>query len=314
MAWKFTPGGEHVDLGNLPAPAEIRNHDPVKSDAGSGIDLDAPLIDDFFKHMLPDITGHGARADKYLSKAMPGGAPYNGTYRARKIKVECEGPDPDAKIKLVYQLLIAGATEGVSGQTGYANMWKKGTVEGGRKVYPDFGRYMNLQEFQTIASTLPYLFAEEKHWYLKQGTVPWEVFMPILDSHSEKRRHFLKVFFLMLDESMSGWRPKTSKLGGLPNYTYVRTAVLPPHCSPYCPYCPPHCRTARRTAHAALPAVLPAVLPSVLPAVLPYSPPSTLPTPCCPRRRTAVLLAVLTLRRPHAAGTNPANPCRSAPC
>ncbi len=24
----------------------------------------------------------------------------------------------------------------------------------------------------------------------------------------------------MLDESMSGWRPKTSKLGGLPNITY----------------------------------------------------------------------------------------------
>ena len=24
----------------------------------------------------------------------------------------------------------------------------------------------------------------------------------------------------MLDESMSGWRLKTSKLGGLPNYTY----------------------------------------------------------------------------------------------
>jgi hypothetical protein len=25
---------------------------------------------------------------------------------------------------------------------------------------------------------------------------------------------------LMLDESMSGWRPKTSKLGGLPNITF----------------------------------------------------------------------------------------------
>jgi hypothetical protein len=32
---------------------------------------------------------------------------------------------------------------------------------------------------------------------------------------------------LILDESMSGWRPKTSKLGGLPNYTYeLRKPVL----------------------------------------------------------------------------------------
>ena len=31
----------------------------------------------------------------------------------------------------------------------------------------------------------------------------------------------------MLDESMSGWRPKTSKLGGLPNYTYEPRKPVP---------------------------------------------------------------------------------------
>ena len=31
----------------------------------------------------------------------------------------------------------------------------------------------------------------------------------------------------MLDESMSGWRPKTSKLGGLPNYTYEARKPVP---------------------------------------------------------------------------------------
>ena len=30
----------------------------------------------------------------------------------------------------------------------------------------------------------------------------------------------MHTFFLMLDESMSGWSPKTSKLGGLTNYTF----------------------------------------------------------------------------------------------
>jgi hypothetical protein len=31
----------------------------------------------------------------------------------------------------------------------------------------------------------------------------------------------------MLDETMSGWRPKTSKLGGLPNYTYEPQKPVP---------------------------------------------------------------------------------------
>jgi hypothetical protein len=31
----------------------------------------------------------------------------------------------------------------------------------------------------------------------------------------------------MLDESMSGWRPKTTMLGGLPNYTYESRKPMP---------------------------------------------------------------------------------------
>jgi len=32
---------------------------------------------------------------------------------------------------------------------------------------------------------------------------------------------------LLLDESMSGWHPKTSKLGGLPNYTFEPSKPVP---------------------------------------------------------------------------------------
>jgi len=32
---------------------------------------------------------------------------------------------------------------------------------------------------------------------------------------------------LMLDESMSAWRPKTSKYGGLPNYTFEPRKPVP---------------------------------------------------------------------------------------
>ena len=40
------------------------------------------------------------------------------------------------------------------------------------------------------------------------------------DEYNEKRNNLLRVIYLILDESMSGWRPKTSKTGGLPNISH----------------------------------------------------------------------------------------------
>ena len=37
----------------------------------------------------------------------------------------------------------------------------------------------------------------------------------------------MKVALLILDESMSGWRPKTSKLGGSPNCAYKIRKLTP---------------------------------------------------------------------------------------
>ena len=42
---------------------------------------------------------------------------------------------------------------------------------------------------------------------------------PALRRQVQPATELLEVTFLMLDEAMSGWRPKTSALGGLPNIT-----------------------------------------------------------------------------------------------
>ena len=55
---------------------------------------------------------------------------------------------------------------------------------------------------------------------MHHSVTPWEVFLPCLVKFNGQRQHLIKTTMLMLDELMSGWRPKTSKLGGLPNYTY----------------------------------------------------------------------------------------------
>ena len=45
--------------------------------------------------------------------------------------------------------------------------------------------------------------------------------------YKQKRRNLFKAILLLLDESMSGWRPKTSKLGGLPNISFEARKPIP---------------------------------------------------------------------------------------
>jgi hypothetical protein len=53
------------------------------------------------------------------------------------------------------------------------------------------------------------------------------MFLPCLSKFNEKRQGLIKFDLLVLDELMSGWHPKASKLGGLPNYAYeLRNPIL----------------------------------------------------------------------------------------
>ena len=110
--------------------------------------------------------------------------------------------------------------------TGVENLWKSGPSTG-RHNYPDFGQYMPKNYFKAFCSAAPFAWAEEKYWYEDSRDVPWEVFLPCLDSFNEKRQRLIKTFLLLIDESMSGWRPKTTKFGGLPNYTFEPRKPVP---------------------------------------------------------------------------------------
>jgi Transposase IS4 len=55
----------------------------------------------------------------------------------------------------------------------------------------------------------------------------WDVFLPVLDGFNNKRKDLFQVILLVLDESMSGWRPKTSKTGGLPNISFEPRKPVP---------------------------------------------------------------------------------------
>jgi hypothetical protein len=51
--------------------------------------------------------------------------------------------------------------------------------------------------------------------------------LPFLADFNGNRQRLIKTFLMLVDESMSGWWPKTTKFGGLPNYTYEPWKPVP---------------------------------------------------------------------------------------
>jgi len=175
----------------------------------------------FFEHFFPSIKGHAKLIDKYHSSPK---SLMSKSVADDNIRFEDEtADDPDWKVRVCYTLLIAAASEL---DNGVDELWKKGKSSG-RHMHADFGRYIPKNYFKAFQAAAPFCWCEEKYWYSARDDLPWDVFMPCLQQFNEKRRAMLKVVLLMLDESMSGWRPKTSKLGGLPNYTYEPRKPVP---------------------------------------------------------------------------------------
>lgn len=104
-------------------------------------------------------------------------------------------------------------------QTGVGNLWKNGESPG-MKPYPNYGQYIPIDYFKAFMHGFPYLWADKKYWDVDKKSLPFDFLRPFMDEYNQLRTDILRVFYLVLDESMSGWRPKTSKMGGLPHITY----------------------------------------------------------------------------------------------
>ncbi|KAG7363186.1 hypothetical protein IV203_026546 [Nitzschia inconspicua] len=102
---------------------------------------------------------------------------------------------------------------------GVENLWRRGPT-GGNRDYLDFGQYVSRSWFLAFQAAAGYMWAPKKYWYEKKHNKPWDIFAPAMDSFNSKRRKLISVVCMIMDESMIGWRPKTSKRGGLPNITY----------------------------------------------------------------------------------------------
>ena len=74
--------------------------------------------------------------------------------------------------------------------------------------------------FKAFQCAAPYAFCEKEHWFIPDRDKSWDIFIPALEKYNDRRRQLLQTILIILDESMSGWKPKTSQFGGLPNITH----------------------------------------------------------------------------------------------
>ena len=81
--------------------------------------------------------------------------------------------------------------------------------------------------FKMFLHGLPYLWADKKYWDIPPEDLPFDFIQPFVNEYNKNRTDMIHVLYLMLDESMSGWRPKTSKTGGLPHISHEPRKPVP---------------------------------------------------------------------------------------
>jgi hypothetical protein len=120
------------------------------------------------------------------------------------------------QIKLCITLLIKAASEC---HKGIDNLWADGNGAGARE-YPAYGQYIPKHYIKAFFHVLPLLWAPEEYWFRDQRELPWDVVKLLFEEINALRCLLLCILFLVLDESMYGFRPKTSPHGGLPNISF----------------------------------------------------------------------------------------------
>jgi len=175
-------------------------------------------VDEFFlQYLWPSMDGFAARMDLYYEDTR---AKYFRTVKGRNIKFHDEtNVDPDWKLKQFVLLTVKGAT--VHGR-GTSEFWIAGKLcEGSSLDGADFGKHMDVNMYHAIAEALPFMWGDQSLWYKDRRDVPWQIFTPFIDAWNAKQKSLLIEFtILIMDETFIAWCPKTTKLGGLPNYSY----------------------------------------------------------------------------------------------
>ena len=214
IVWKILSDNEQImqDAMDLQID-EIYN--PVKVDIPwSPVLRDVNYNSIFFEHFFPSLEGKAKLMDEYLWDRR---CSMYATVIKDKIKFhDPEQDNPDSLVRLCVIFMIVGALEV---HNGIENLWKNGNVYGMKK-YPNYGQYLPVNYFHAFVCAFPYVWGDKVYWFKPKNNIPWNMFLPFVQAYNEMRTLLMDVRYAVLDESMLGWRPKTSATGGLPNITF----------------------------------------------------------------------------------------------
>jgi hypothetical protein len=83
---------------------------------------------------------------------------------------------------------------------------------------PNFERWMLFNRFKDFRRFLPSIWIDHED----EHTDPWWKFYKAIETFNEIRKvKLVKGDWALIDESMSAWRPRTTRLGGLPNISHI---------------------------------------------------------------------------------------------
>ena len=191
IIWKILADGESVKGADITTDASPINQDvniTIREGKAGMTDEEArgdgTYYRNFFDHFFPSLKGHAARIDKFHSS--PDSHMYS-TVKAKKIKFhDPDAENPDWKVEMCYAIMIAGATEV---QNGVDNLWKKGKSLGLRD-FPDFGQYVEKDMFKAFERAAPFVWADEKHWYVHKSFPTWDVLLQVQGQRHLRHWHW----------------------------------------------------------------------------------------------------------------------------
>jgi hypothetical protein len=131
-------------------------------------------------------------------------------------------PFTDVEFLLALAIFIGAAEFGVQG----INLWKEGDKIGGEDEewatmipHPEFDKILKLYRWKEFRHFLPFAFQEPN---LKLKDDPWWKFDGAIEAFNSNRyKRVQSSQWLVMDESMSAWRPRTTPTGGLPNLSFI---------------------------------------------------------------------------------------------
>jgi hypothetical protein len=81
--------------------------------------------------------------------------------------------------------------------------------------------------FKAFKAAAHFCWCNSDYWYKDKRDLTWDIFLPMLSQFNERCHSLVSVILIMIDESMSGWRPKSTKTGGLPKLSWEARKPVP---------------------------------------------------------------------------------------